>query len=271
MRAAALALVALCLPVAATLAAEGPGSLGPANSPVPMNTGELGPCAAESGAASFDRIAACTDLIRIGKVRYEVYVARASAYADSGDPAAAVADLTVAIKLQPDAAAAYAMRGALYLKDEAFRDGLVDLDTALTLSPGDEEALRARAFVWDGLGAYPAAIADYTALLALTHDDSYRYFRGFAYARHGEPGRAVIDFEAILNAPSPTLAAWGYRGRGLVREEAGALDAALADYTAALSLDPSDDRAYAGRCRMAAALGIRTEARVCSALAAVRR
>jgi tetratricopeptide (TPR) repeat protein len=216
---------------------------------------ELGPCAAESGAATFDRIAACTDLVRIGRAGYAVYVARASAYAESGDRAAAVADLNAAITLRPDRAVPYAMRGALYLKDEAFRDGLVDLDRALVLDPGDEEALRTRAFAWDKLRAYPAAIEDYTALLALTKDDGYRYFRGFAYFHHGETAEALADFEAILTSQAPTVAAWGYRGRAAVREQAGAFADALADYTAALALDPSDDRAFLGRCRVAAAMG----------------
>lgn len=259
MRAAALALVALFLPIAAATAADGSGGLGPQEVASQTDGGELGPCAADSGAATFERIAACTDLVRIGRASYAVYAARASAYADSGDRAAAVADLTAAIKLRPDGAAAYAMRGTLYLKDEAFRDGLADLDRALVLAPDDEDALRTRAFAWDELRAYPAAIADYTALLALTEDDSYRYFHGFAYFHHGEPAQALADFEAILTSRVPTVAAWGYRGRATVREEAGAYAGALSDYTAALALDPSDDRAFRGRCRVAAAMGEREQ------------
>jgi len=246
MRAVALALVALVLPMAA-FAADGPGRLGPAAG--------LGACDPGSGAASFDRIAACTDLIRVGGASAALYVARASAYADSGDRPAAIADLSAAILLNPDAEAAYVLRGSLHLKDEAFRDGLVDLDRALALAPNDEQTLRTRAFAWDELGAYPAAIVDYSALLALSGDDSYRYFRGFAYLKHGERGPALADFEAIMTASSPTLAAWGYRGRALAREQAGEYAEALADYTAALALDPSDDRAFTGRCRMEAAMG----------------
>ena len=254
MRAAALALAAVCLPVAAALAADGPGTLGH-GSASPQDRVELGPRAADSGATTFDRIAACSDLVRIGKADYAVYVARASAYVDSGNRPAAVTDLTAAILLRPDQADAYAMRGSLYLKDEAFRDGLVDLDRALVLDPKDEAALRTRAFAWDELGAYPSAIADYTTLLALSGDASYRYFRGFAYFRAGRSGDAVADFEAIIGeASSPTLAAWGYRGRGSVRERAGDLEAALADYDAALARDPFDDRAYLGRCRVEALL-----------------
>src|SRR5665213_4502830 len=119
MRAVALALAALVLPVAA-FAADGPGSLGSAPG--------LGACDPGSGAASFDRIATCTDRIRSSGESAALYIARASAYADSGDRPAAIADLSAAILFNPDAAAAYALRGSLYPKDEAFRDGLVDLD-----------------------------------------------------------------------------------------------------------------------------------------------
>jgi tetratricopeptide (TPR) repeat protein len=253
MRAVALALLALTLPIATVRAADGPGPLGPASVVLKADSDELGPCAPGSGAA-FDRIAACTDLVRIGRGGHAVYVARAAAYVDAGNRAAAVADLSAAIRLSPGDADAYAMRGALYLKDEAFRDGLIDLDTALVLAPGDENALRTRAFAWDELGNYPAAIADYTALLALSGDDAYRYFRGFAYLHHGESPAAVADFQAIMTSRVETLAAWGFRGRGMVREKDGDVAGALADYEAALAHDPADDRAYLGRCRMKAAL-----------------
>jgi len=249
MRTVALALVAL-VPSMAAYAADGPGM----RVSDALTADELGPCDRNSNGSSLDRITACTDLLKIGRTGAEVYVARAAAYSDAGDRAAAIADLDVAILVSPDDAAAYAMRGALYLKDEAFRDGLVDLDRALDLAPSDEEALRTRAFAWDELGNLPAAIADYTALIALSGDDSYRYFRGFAFLRRGETAQAVADFDAMLTSSSPTLSAWGYRGRGFVHEQAGEMEAAVADYTQALARDPSDDRAFAGRCRAAAAL-----------------
>jgi tetratricopeptide (TPR) repeat protein len=165
MRALALSLVAVFLPVAAALAAGGPVSAS-------CNAGDDTPVP--------DRVSACSALIRSGQAGYDVYVLRAAAYADGGDRAAAIADLSAAILLRPDSAAAYATRGTLYLKDESFRDGLVDLDRSLELDPKDEAALRTRAFAWDELGNYPSAIADYTALLALSGDASYRYFRGSA-------------------------------------------------------------------------------------------
>jgi len=212
-------------------------------------------CATEVPVAAGERIAACTDLIRSSQSLYDAYVWRASAYADSGNRAAAIADLTAAIALSPDAPAAYSARGALYLKDEEYRDGLVDLDRALELAPDDETVLRVRAFAWDELGNYPAAVADYGRLIALTADPTYRYFRGFAYFHAGNDAAALSDFGAILSADSPTLSAWGYRGRGSVREREGDLAGALGDYTMALAADPSDDRSFAARCRVEAVLG----------------
>lgn len=256
MRAVALALTMVLAPMAA-IAADGSGNLRPDVALVPGTAANTRPgvCDVASAGASFDRVMACTDLIRGRGASADLLIARASAYADGGDRQAAIDDLSAAIVLNPDTAVAYALRGALHLKDEAFRDGLADLDRALALAPNDEETLRTRAFAWDELRAYPAAIVDYTALLALSRDDSYRYFRGSAYLKQGDRQAAVRDFEAIMTASSPTLAAWGYRGRGLAREEAGAFAEALADYTTALKLDPSDDRAFIGRCRVAAVLG----------------
>ncbi|HVZ14339.1 MAG TPA: hypothetical protein VG894_07765 [Bauldia sp.] len=205
--------------------------------------------------AAADRIAACTDLIRSGQSLYDAYVWRAAAYADSGDPAAAIADLTAAIALAPDAPAAYSARGALFLKDEEYRDGLVDLDRALAIAPDDETTLRTRAFAWDELANYAAAIADYSRLIALTADPSYRYFRGFAYFHADNDSAALADFNAIIASVSPTLSAWGYRGRGNVRERNADLVGALDDYSKALAVDPSDDRSFAARCRVENALG----------------
>jgi len=51
------------------------------------------------------------------------------------------------------------------------------------------------------------------------------------------------------------LSGWGYRGRGQLHEKRGELAAAIGDYTAALAADPDDDRAYAARCRVEAAMG----------------
>jgi len=212
-------------------------------------------CSGSVSPPAGERIVACGDLIRSGGSVYDAYVARAAAYVDAGNADAAVADLTAAIALSPDKAAAYSARGAIYLKQEEFRDGLVDLDRALTIAPDDEDTLRTRAFAWDTLGNYPAAIGDYSTLLTLTGDPGYRYFRGFAYLRHDDDDAALADFEAIIGSDSPTLSAWGYRGRGQVHEKRGELAAALADYNAALVADPDDDRAYAGRCRVESALG----------------
>ena len=212
-------------------------------------------CSGSVSPPAGERIVACGDLIRSGGSIYDAYVARAAAYVDAGNAGAAVADLTAAIELSPDKAAAYSARGAIYLKQEEFRDGLVDLDRALTIAPDDEDTLRARAFAWDSLGNYPAAIADYSTLLTLTGDPSYRYFRGFAYLRHDEDDATLADFQAIITSASPMLSGWGYRGRGQLHEKRGELAAAIGDYTAALAADPDDDRAYAARCRVEAAMG----------------
>jgi len=212
-------------------------------------------CLASPQSPAGARVVACGDVIRSGTSLYAALVARAAAYEEEGAGPDAIADLSAAVAIDPDRADAYAARGRIYLKQEEFRDGLVDLDRALTIAPDDEDTLRTRAFAWDTLGNYPAAIGDYSTLLTLTGDPGYRYFRGFAYLRHDDDDAALADFEAIIGSDSPTLSAWGYRGRGQVHEKRGELAAALADYDAALAADPDDDRAYAGRCRVESALG----------------
>jgi tetratricopeptide (TPR) repeat protein len=239
-RVAFLAFGAFLLPIGAAPAAEAPQA--------------LSVCAASDLANSGERVIACTDIIGNGP-SYDAYLWRAAAYSELGNRAAAIADLTAAIELAPDSAAAYSARGTLHLKDDEFRDGLVDLDRALELAPGDEATLRTRAFAWDSLRNYASAIADYGALLALTGDETYRYFRGFAYFHRGDDAAAIVDFDAIVDSNSATLVAWAHRGRGRVYERQGALTAALADYEMALAADPSDDRAFAGRCRVRMALG----------------
>lgn len=240
MRVASLAFGAFFLAIGAPSAAEAPQA--------------LNVCAASDLANSGERVIACTDIIRSSQ-SYDAFLWRAAAYSELGNRAAAIADLTAAIKMAPGSAAAYGARGTLYLKDDEFRDGLVDLDRALALAPGDEATLRTRAFAWDSLRNYAGAIADYGALLALTGDETYRYFRGFAYFHRGDDAAAIVDFDATVDSDSPTLVAWAHRGRGRVYERQGALTAALADYDAALAADPSDDRAFAGRCRVRMALG----------------
>jgi tetratricopeptide (TPR) repeat protein len=163
-----------------------------AGSSAPQNNGtnaldpkkDLEICGGDSAHASLQtKIDACTRLIntrRLGRAKLvRAYVHRGSAYGESfadrkhNHYLEAVADLTAAIRLRPDCADAFFMRGHSY-SDMGFEDkAIADFTRAIQLYPTGAtmfrktDALNSRGISYDGKGLVWRAIADYNQALRL--------------------------------------------------------------------------------------------------------
>lgn len=169
------------------------------------------------------RIAACTRLIRAGKLNRQnlaaVYFDRAIAERQQ-NASEAIADYGEAIALRPDLAPAYAARGALLRERGDVRKALDDFNADLRLRPDDLETLLDRGAAREGLSDPDGAISDYSAVLRLKPNDE----------------RALLD-------------------RGISRGETRDFAGALSDFNAAVALSPGSSEGYSGRCWIRAVSG----------------
>jgi hypothetical protein len=132
---------------------------------------------------------------------------------------------------------AYQSRGVAFLRYQQFDLGLSDLDRAITLSPGDANALYNRAVALERKGDLDQAVRDLDEVLRLKPDHASANFeRGFSYLRKGDYDRAVDDFnESIRMNPNFAQA---YRDRSEAFKRKGDLAKADADLKKATELDP---------------------------------
>jgi tetratricopeptide (TPR) repeat protein len=188
-----------------------------------------------------------------------VVIAKASFSVPAATAAAAAAQAAAAQASPcPPSAAAAAERhraaGYKARKEGDLAGALARYTRALALHPTLFEALFDRAFLYHQLGKLDASVSDYTAALALAPNAPAAaavYFnRGISLDSKGDPAStraAVEDFTSSLATAPGAHAADSYHNRGYARRRLGQLDEAVADYSAALKVDPDHLRARLNR------------------------
>lgn len=154
------------------------------------------------GAETADRaaaIAACTRMIEFGGLERpdlaKAYYSRGTEWSGQGNPDRAIADLDLAVQLDPQLAAAYYNRALAWSgKGESDR-AIADYDSVLKLAPKDLNAHVGRAAEWIAKGEYKRAIADYEVAIRLQPDATSSWFgRGRARFYAGDFMSAASDF-----------------------------------------------------------------------------
>src|SRR5258708_1762613 len=87
----------------------------------------------------------------------------------------AVAEFTEAIRIEPQSARAYALRGSAYGLKQDYDRALEDLTTAVSLDPKNPILYRSRAFIWGRKKEFGKAVEDYSAALVLDPTNT-RYY-----------------------------------------------------------------------------------------------
>jgi Tfp pilus assembly protein PilF len=191
---------------------------------------------AQDDVASF-AIPACTVLITSGKFsagdRGKLYTWRGKAWMTEDDPAAAAADFTSALEIDPLNIVALKIRALAYTKlgehskavedwsrvvasdpknDHYYRqrgtsrlaagqhqDAIADFDKSLAINPGGIDAYIGRASVYDSLGDRTKATKDFEHAIAAKPDYLPIYWeRAVMAERWGEPALAIKDYETVL-------------------------------------------------------------------------
>ncbi|HEV7693274.1 MAG TPA: tetratricopeptide repeat protein [Hyphomonadaceae bacterium] len=122
-----------------------------------------------------DKVAACTAVIDGKQLEGDeiatAFYFRGEALKDMAQWDKAMADLTEAIRLAPDAAAPYAARGDLFSNTDKFDQAIADFDRAIQLDPQDGYLFRQRGDAYEGKGMHARAVADYDEAIRLDPRD----------------------------------------------------------------------------------------------------
>ena len=220
-------------------------------------------------------IKGCTSLINGGNLNrrnaLRAFEHRASAYTETGDIDAAIADYTMSIEFNPTAEMSYDFRGRLHGKKADYVAAITDLTKSLELKPSIF-AYADRAEIYEKMGDYARAIADYTKALELDPDATFglEFYtkRADAFMAAGDYKSAATDYTSAIDADpkhvqlsdrsSTTADLFDRRAIALLR--AGQTADALHDSEHSLALWPGEPSALTTHGRILEALGRRDEA-----------
>lgn len=142
---------------------------------------------------------------------------------------------------------AQAHRGAAHRAAGDVTPALRDFEAVLRLDERNAEALEGRAAILLASGQLDAAEPLVDRLLATGEaQDQAHLMKGDITLAHGDAANAIPHYDAALQSNGRLALALAHRGRAKQRLEDNA--GALADYNAAIGIDPSLVDARSGRC-----------------------
>jgi tetratricopeptide (TPR) repeat protein len=181
------------------------------------------------------------------------YTHRAWALQEKGDVDRALADLDEALRLEPGNEEAHSTRGTIHLMRGDYVRARADLDEAVRLSPGSSAAWNNRGLVRMNQGDPVGAREDFTRAIELSPRSAEGYLnRAVALGAMGQYREAGSDIaQAIAILPDNARA---HLLRGANHLALGDAAGAVADLDEALRLDPALAEAYFARSRANEAL-----------------
>ena len=154
---------------------------------------------------------------------------------------AAVADCSAAIKLKPDDPRFWLDRGLAWARQGWYDKSIPDYTEAIRLNPKYILAYNNRAIDFRKTKQWAKSIEDYRALVRLSpkHPRAYRHLANL-YEHQKEYAKALAILSRSLKLFPGDAGAILIR-RARIYERLGDKPAAIADYRAALKLDPDDE------------------------------
>ena len=185
---------------------------------------------AASAGQTGDAITIYSEAIRRHPDSYMSYYRRGVSYARLGQPSNALTDLDMAVRLSPSVKNANELgvrawnsllpethalnlvvtvrsaRANLLRELKRPKDAIADLDVAIALDPRRTNLWHTRGLLHMEAGNAPAAINDFSALLARRENVDWRFARGICHYANGNFAEAEADFaKAAKVAPNNGL------------------------------------------------------------------
>ncbi len=157
----------------------------------------------------------------------------------------AMEDFDEAIKLDPNSVLAHRNRAVVFRDKGDYERAKADYSETVRLDPADRRHWSGRAYAYIATGDYEHAIADLNEAIRLHPTASDLNNRGLAYTMTDRPGPAMADFDAALRLDpgyEPAL-----NNRCVARFGRGELELAIEDCTKAIAHDPDDFNTYFNR------------------------
>lgn len=198
--------------------------------------------------------------LKLDETYAPTYKRRGLAYYNLGKYQEALVDMQTYIEATNKDPEAYWLRGLLYSlnpgntleKKAAYAKALADFDAAIKLNPAEGKYQNAKGNALNDLGRQEEAFASYQEAIKLLGDnsESYQNICNF-YLFKSEFDQAIANCtKALAFSPPENQINNIYNLRGLAFTEKNDYEAALTDYSRALTNDPKDFLAMSGRARV---------------------
>jgi tetratricopeptide (TPR) repeat protein len=213
------------------------------------------------GAADIDEKLRCySEAIRLKPDFAEAFNIRGFVRQSKGDLEGALKDYNEAIRLEPDSAEAFINRGFARYRKGDLEGAIKDYDEVIRLEPDFAGAFCNRGVARSDKGDLEGAILDYNEAIRLRPDDAGTFnFRGNARYDKGDLEGALKDYnEAIRLKPDYALA---LSNRGETWFHMGDLEHAIKDCNEAIRLKPDYGEAFYNRSITRDAMGDKDGAR----------
>jgi tetratricopeptide (TPR) repeat protein len=160
-------------------------------------------------------------------------VTRSSEKYDSGDHAGALVDVEQAIKLEPERAAAYFMRGIIRRTNKDAKGAFADFDQVVQLDPKWADAYNSRGAARmadnDSVCMKPETFADFEQAIKVKPDFAAAYYnRGQCRFYKGDKAGAIKDLDQAIKL-NPQFSE-AYEARGYAKSNLGDRKGAQDDF-----------------------------------------
>lgn len=158
---------------------------------------------------------------------------------------------TKEIEMNPDDDNGYRNRGHVYFDIGEKEKAIADLNMAVKLNPSYQNIYE-RGHMFGSIGKHDKALADFNKLVEMDPNDFNSYYsRGYEYLENNIFHKAILDFNQLVKLhPQDSLA---YNSRGYAYGCAGQYIKSIADFNSAIDL--GDPYSYVERAEIYAKLG----------------
>ncbi|RZJ66378.1 MAG: tetratricopeptide repeat protein [Flavobacterium sp.] len=173
------------------------------------------------------------------------YYDRAFYKAKLNDVQGAIADYSVAIKLDPALANAYYHRGELYERQENYANAIADYSQCIVLDSRSYKAHFARGYARSVTDDVKGAIEDYSRCIGMDPMKAMAYInRGYLYHSLKAYDKAISDFDRALQINRNDGETYANRGfsKAFLKDKT-----AIQDFDMAIELLPNDPQQYYNR------------------------